>query len=36
MMKRRTGWLWNVLQQHPGMEQRIKRLKDRADVGAHA
>lgn len=28
-MKRRTGWLWNVLQQHPGMEQRITRLTQR-------
>lgn len=28
--KRRTGWLWNVLQQHPGMEQRIARLEQRA------
>lgn len=27
-MKRRTGWLWNVLQQHPGMEQRINRLTE--------
>ena len=24
--KRRTGWLWNVLQQHPGLEQRLHRL----------
>ena len=27
-MKRRTGWLWNILQQHPGMEQRITRLTE--------
>lgn len=25
--KRRTGWLWNVLQQHPGLEQRLQRLQ---------
>ena len=25
-LKRRTGWLWNVLQQHPGMDQRLRRL----------
>lgn len=29
LTKRRTGWLWNVLQQHPGMEQRIARLEGR-------
>lgn len=26
--KRRTGWLWNVLQQHPGIEQRLHRLRE--------
>lgn len=26
MLKRRTGWLWNVLQQHPGLDSRIQRL----------
>lgn len=30
-MKRRTGWLWNVLQQHPGMESRIRRLNQAAE-----
>ncbi|WP_281963974.1 M48 family metalloprotease [Serinicoccus marinus] len=25
--KRRTGWLWNLLQQHPGLEGRIARLR---------
>ncbi len=25
-LKRRTGWWWNVLQQHPGMDQRLRRL----------
>ncbi len=29
-VKRRTGWLWNVLQQHPGMEQRPARLREDA------
>ena len=29
-MKRRTGWLWNVLQQHPGLEERIRRLEETA------
>lgn len=33
-MKRRTGWLWNVLQQHPGVEQRIERLHDRSALSA--
>ncbi|MDP9417660.1 MAG: hypothetical protein M3P48_07495 [Actinomycetota bacterium] len=33
-MKRRTGWLWNVLQQHPGLEQRLARLHEAADRGA--
>lgn len=28
-VKRRTGWLWNLLQSHPGMEQRIQRLAER-------
>ncbi len=32
-LKRRTGWLWNLLQQHPGMEQRIQRLNE--DAGVH-
>lgn len=27
MMKRRTGKVWNLLQQHPGLEQRIERLE---------
>jgi Zn-dependent protease with chaperone function len=25
-MRRRTGLLWNVFQQHPGMDQRLRRL----------
>ena len=28
--QRRTGWLWNVLQQHPGLEPRLRRLHERA------
>ena len=35
-LKRRTGWLWNVLQQHPGMEQRIERLEQRAEASPGA
>lgn len=27
MAKRRTGRLWNLVQQHPGIEQRIERLE---------
>jgi Zn-dependent protease with chaperone function len=30
MVKRRTGRLWNLLQQHPGIEQRVERLRARA------
>jgi STE24 endopeptidase len=30
MTKRRTGAFWNALQQHPGMDQRVARLQDRA------
>ena len=30
MTKRRTGAFWNALQQHPGMDQRVARLHDRA------
>ena len=26
MMRRHTGWLWNVLQQHPGLDGRLDRL----------
>jgi Zn-dependent protease with chaperone function len=26
MLKRRTSWFWNVMQQHPGLETRIERL----------
>ncbi len=33
-MKRRTGWLWNVLQQHPGLEQRLARLHAEAEPSA--
>ncbi len=33
-IKRRTGWLWNVLQQHPGLEQRLQRLEPQTP-GAH-
>jgi Zn-dependent protease with chaperone function len=29
MMKMRTGRLWNIMSQHPGMEQRIQRLRER-------
>ncbi len=25
--KRRTGRLWNLINQHPGMDQRIERLR---------
>lgn len=25
--KRRTGWLWNLLTQHPGLQQRIDLLR---------
>ena len=32
-LKRRTGWLWNVLQQHPGMDQRLRRLGDASGGG---
>lgn len=28
MMKRRTGRIWNLLQQHPGLEERIERLDE--------
>ena len=27
---RHTGWLWNVLQQHPGLDQRLRRLSGAA------
>jgi STE24 endopeptidase len=30
MMKLRTGRFWNIMSQHPGMEQRIQRLQERA------
>lgn len=30
MAKRRTGWLWNVATQHPGIAQRIADLRRRA------
>ncbi len=26
MLQRRTGWLWNTLQQHPGLNSRMERL----------
>lgn len=26
MLKRRTSWFWNALQQHPGIEQRLDRV----------
>ena len=29
MLKRRTGWLWNALQQHPGIQQRLDRVAAR-------
>jgi Zn-dependent protease with chaperone function len=29
MLKRRTGWLWNALQQHPGIQQRLDRVARR-------
>jgi STE24 endopeptidase len=29
MLKRRTGRLWDALQQHPGIERRIARLQQR-------
>ena len=29
MLKRRTGWLWNALQQHPGIQQRLNRVAAR-------
>jgi Zn-dependent protease with chaperone function len=29
MLKRRTGWLWNALQQHPGIQQRLDRVASR-------
>jgi Zn-dependent protease with chaperone function len=32
-LKRRTGGIWNLLQQHPGVEQRLERLA-RLDDGA--
>lgn len=31
MSKRRTGFLWNVVTQHPGIEERVERLRDRPD-----
>ncbi|WP_130012476.1 M48 family metalloprotease [Serinicoccus sediminis] len=34
VMKRRTGWLWNLLQQHPGLEGRIERLRAAATTRA--
>jgi Zn-dependent protease with chaperone function len=30
MLKRRTGWLWNALQQHPGIQQRLNRVAARS------
>ena len=30
MMKLRTGRFWNIMSQHPGMEQRIQRLQEQA------
>jgi Zn-dependent protease with chaperone function len=29
VLKRRTGWLWNALQQHPGIQQRLDRVAAR-------
>lgn len=26
MLKRRTSWLWDILQQHPGVQQRLDRV----------
>jgi Zn-dependent protease with chaperone function len=32
--KRRTGRIWNLLNQHPGIEQRIRRLRQRPEARA--
>jgi Zn-dependent protease with chaperone function len=32
--RRRTGWFWNLLQQHPGIQQRIDRLRSRQGAAA--
>jgi Zn-dependent protease with chaperone function len=29
MLKRRTGWLWNALHEHPGIQQRLDRVAAR-------
>jgi Zn-dependent protease with chaperone function len=28
MLRRRTGWFWNLMQQHPGLQSRLERIEN--------